>query len=333
MEPWDPDLELPIKLGPASNGEFAPIGPGPVELEAIRRTRVEAEQAAKRLGMDRRHFLRSLGGAAVMLGALAACQSEASKARGERPGGTFRVPKDAATEPDAAKGALAGDELVFDVQTHYLNFDLAAAGGFTGIQGLGSSFPQAQCGDDDPRGCFSVEHYLDLLFNQSDTDMVVLSAIPIPEATNPLNPADMELARRLATELCGDGRVLLHGGVQPTSGSLDAQLAGMSSLVRDHRIAAWKVYTHAPGQGWWLDDHAADDPQVGERVPRRASRRPVRGSCACTRASPAATSTRRPRTSARPRRRTPTSSSSCTTPASRPASTRGRTPRRAPTRA
>src|SRR3954468_18176398 len=179
MKPWDPDLELPIKLGPASNGEFAPIGPGPVELEAIRRTRMQAERSARRLGMDRREFLRGLGGAAVMLTALAACHSESSKARGARPGGTFKVPKDAATEPDAAKGALAGDELIFDVQTHYLNFDLAAAGGFTGIQGLGSSFPQAQCGDDDPRGCFSVEHYLDLLFNQSDTDMVVLSAIPI----------------------------------------------------------------------------------------------------------------------------------------------------------
>src|SRR6185503_19729437 len=30
-----------------------------------------------------------------------------------------------------------------------------------------------------------------------------------------------------------------------------------------HRIAAWKIYTHAPGRGWYLDDHDGSRPQVG----------------------------------------------------------------------
>jgi predicted TIM-barrel fold metal-dependent hydrolase len=38
----------------------------------------------------------------------------------------------------------------------------------------------------------------------------------------------------------------------------------MSLLVDEHPIAAWKIYTHAPGRGWWLDDHDASAPQVGE---------------------------------------------------------------------
>jgi hypothetical protein len=260
---WDPDGELPIKLGPCSNGEFAPLPLGPVEREAQRRTREAAERHARRLGVPRREFLRGLGGAALMLGVLAACHDESNRSQGKRSGGTYRVPKEAADEPEAAAGALAGEEFVFDVQTHYLNYDLAQEGGITGLAGLAQSFPQSRCGDDDPRACFSVEHYLDLLFAQSDTSLVVLTAIPIAAPANPLELDDMELARRLAERLCGDGRVLLHGGVQPTVGPRGAQIEGMADLVAQHPIKAWKVYTHAPGQGWWLDDHDAGAPQVG----------------------------------------------------------------------
>jgi hypothetical protein len=264
MDRWDPDAELPIKLGPCSNTEFRPLPLGPVEREAIRRTRDEAERHARRLGMDRRRFLRSLGGAALMLGVLAACHDDEKQSRGERSGGRFDVDEDAVTEPDAARRAIAGDEVIVDVQTHYLNYDLAVAGGVSGLAGLANVFPQNRCGEEDPRACFSVEQYLDLLFGQSDTTMTVLSAIPIPEQANPLNMDDMELARRLARELCDDDRVLLHGGVQPTVGPPGMQIDGMSALVRDHPIGAWKIYTHAPGPGWRLDDGDGAAPQVGE---------------------------------------------------------------------
>ena len=67
------------------------------------------------------------------------------------------------------------------MQTHYLNYDLAVAGGVSGLAGLSAIFPQNRCGESNPRACFSVEQYLDLLFGQSDTNMTVLSAIPIVE--------------------------------------------------------------------------------------------------------------------------------------------------------
>ena len=56
---------------------------------------------------------------------------------------------------------------------------------------------------------------------------------------------------------------LLHGQALPAYGSLDAQLAGMDALIADHPVAAWKIYTHAPGRGWYLDDHEGGAPQVG----------------------------------------------------------------------
>lgn len=273
LDPRDPppELELPIKLGPVSNGEYLPVPLGDVEREAIRRTREEAERHARRLGIGRRQFLRSVGGAALMLGVLAACHDEANKAKGKRSGGTYRVPKEATTEPEAANRALGGEELIFDVQSHYLNFDLSANAGFVGLQGLAAAFPQANCGEADRRACFSVEHYLDLLFNQSDTTMAVLSAIPIEPQVNPLKIQDMELARNIVQRLCGDGRILMHGGVEPTVGPPGQQIEGMAALVRDHKIAAWKIYTHTPGPGWWLDDHDAAAPRVGNAFLRRVA--------------------------------------------------------------
>ena len=64
---------LPIRLGPASNGEFVPPPASPIVREAIRRANQEAEVVARRLGMSRRRFLASLGGSALTLLALEAC--------------------------------------------------------------------------------------------------------------------------------------------------------------------------------------------------------------------------------------------------------------------
>lgn len=254
----DPDLELPIKLGPCSNGEYAPQPLGEVEREAVRRTRDAAETHARRLGVDRRTFLRSVGGAALMLATLSACHDEARQAHGKAPGGRYRIPKEAPTEPEAATGALTGDEFILDVQTHFLEYDAThqAGGSFA------TAFPQARCGATDPLSCFSIEQYLEELFLRSDTSMAVISAVPIPGDASPLSIGQMETARRTFDAVCHDERLLLHGGAFPQLGPIEATLDGMRALETAHRIAAWKVYTHLPGR-WWLDDHEDGVPKVG----------------------------------------------------------------------
>ncbi len=251
----DPDLELPIKLGPCSNGEYLPPPLTAVEAETIRRTRDEAEGQARRLGMSRRTFLRSVAGAALMLGVL---DRTAGAARGGS-GGRYGVLPEAFGDFDAARAAIGGNEFVFDVQAHFLNFDLAQPGGL----GLGALFPQQNCGEDDPRACFNVDHFVEEMFLKSDTSMFVVSAIPIPGDANPLSIDDMELAKRVATELCGRGRVLVQGQTFPSIGDPAQQLDEMRQLREDHKIAAWKVYTHAGGGPWWLDDHEAGISQSG----------------------------------------------------------------------
>ncbi len=250
----DPDLELPIKLEPCSNGEFLPLPISPVAAETIRRTRDEADRQARRLGLSRRTFLRSVAGAALMLTVLDRTAREAGAT-----GGRYRLPPDAAGDLDAARFALSGEEFIFDVQVHYLNFDLAQPGGL----GLGSLFPQKNCGDSDPRACFAVDHLVEEMLLKSDTDMLVMSSIPIPGDANPLSIDDMETVKRIVTELCGNGRVLTQGQTFPSIGTAAEQLEAMRQLREEHKVAAWKVYTHAGGPPWWLDDHEAG----GDAVP------------------------------------------------------------------
>jgi uncharacterized protein len=254
----DDHLELPIKLGPCSNGEYVPPPMTPVEAETIRRTREAAETQARLLGMSRRTFLRSVSGAALMLLTL---DATARAARAGAAGGRYLLHPDAAGDLDAARAVIAGNELIFDVQVHYLNFDLAQPGplnpGF-------SLLPQRRCGEADERACFSVEHLFEEMFLKSDTSKIVMSAIPIPGDGNPLSIDDMELVKRIATELCGRGRVLVQGQTFPSIGDASAQRDQMAQLRQDHKIAAWKVYTHAGGPGWWLDDHDPAAAQGGK---------------------------------------------------------------------
>jgi uncharacterized protein len=248
-----PEDELPIELGAVSNGEIAPVQPTPVARETVRRARDLVDRQARRRGMRRRDFLRSAMATAAVLLTLDACNDEST---GGHAGGRLRVPEDATVDPDAAAAALGDDSFVMDVQTHFLELDPAAPFADPG-------FPQSSCGASDPRLCYSIDRYLEELFARSDTDVAVVSAVPAAGESGPLSPARMDEARRAADALCGQGRLLMHGQAIPQIGALGARLDAMDQLVADYPIAAWKVYTHRPGPGWFLDDHEPSAPQVG----------------------------------------------------------------------
>jgi uncharacterized protein len=262
---WDQDHDpgLPLQLGPCSNGEYLPPPLTAVRREAMRRARAAADDHARRHGWSRRRFLLSSAGLASGLAILQACTDEQSSSEGSEPGGVFSVAPTAATDPAEADATVHGTasptdpttapaapdiDLVVDVQTHFLE-----------SAGFGAGFPQAACGDDD---CFSVEHWRDLVLGGSDTAVAVISAIPVVGDADPLSIEAMERGRALATELCGDGRVLIQGHAVPDVGPLDAAMASMVEVAAAHRLCAWKVYTHAPN-GFFLDDHDPTAPAVG----------------------------------------------------------------------
>jgi predicted TIM-barrel fold metal-dependent hydrolase len=258
------DPGLPIKFGPCSNGEYVPAPLTAVEREAMRRARIACEENARSTGMSRRDFLFTAGAAATTLMALQGCLGDTGETNS---GGTYAVPRDAGRDQGAARSALAGEEFVFDVQGHHLEYDLMRAA--PGEPFFGAVFPQVNCGEDDPRACFAREVFLEELFLHSDTNMVTLSALPIAPKGSPLSAAIMEETRQTAELVCGWDSVLLHAQALPNYGSLGANLDEMEANARRYPIAAWKVFTHfpdafgEPGNAWRLDDRDSALPQVG----------------------------------------------------------------------
>ncbi len=255
---------LPIPWDPVSNGEYLPPPTTPLIREASKRAMRMADEAARRAGMSRRNFLSTLPGAAVSLMALSACASEERAATGTTQGGTFALPPESTLDPDAAASVLAGEEFVMDVQCHLLEYDLTKPAN-EDKPFIGQLFPQSNCGDDDPRSCFSIEHFMDEMFLKSDTNFVVLSAIPIPSMLNPFNMEVMEETIRVIKGLCQDERVLAHGHAMPNLGDPEVAFDEMRAMRDDHNIAAWKVYTHLPASiGFSFDDRDPSAPQVGQ---------------------------------------------------------------------
>jgi predicted TIM-barrel fold metal-dependent hydrolase len=264
---WRPvaDEQLPIKFGPTSNGEFHPQPHSPLVREVIRRTQRLADENARRMGISRRRFLTGITGAAATLYVLGACSKEESNSRGESPGGSFDVSEDATTDTATALEELGGEEFIFDVQTHYVNYDAdPGIAEWTAAAG----FPQngcAEAGADGSKACYTADAYFREVYARSDTSMSILSALPTAALAG-LAPNDMLFAIDVATRLGCDGRVLMHGGAYPHLGPIEASLADMTDLRERYDIAAWKIYTMTPAEAhFYFDDHDPDRPQIGQQ--------------------------------------------------------------------
>jgi uncharacterized protein len=294
MSGHDDDPGLPIPFGPCSNGEYDPLPLSPGLREVIRRSNLACDENARRLGMSRRDFLRTASAAATTLLTLAACSRDARRAAppsssiassttaSSAPsttsapygtGGTYALPPSTAVDITEAEAALGGEEFVFDVQGHLLEYDLLNPSSGTRSDGLGhdfwNRFPQQACGEADARACYSIERFLEAMFLQSDNDMVVVSALPLEPEHSPASDAVLDLTRRVAEQLCPDPRVLMHAQALPNVGPLEANLDAMEATVGRYPIAAWKAFTDYPQRwgrpgAWRFDDADPALPAVGQ---------------------------------------------------------------------
>ena len=250
---------LPIKVDPTSNGEFRPVPLSEVVGRANEEARVRIGEHARRVGAGRRAFLQSLCGAATTLLTL----GEALAARGNA-GGVFRLPEEAAFETAAAESVLAGDEFVFDVQTHMVD----PTGSWRSNAGryweqVLASFPHGSCGERQPVDCFAAEQFIKHVFLDSDTQLAVLSFVPELPERNPLSLEEAERVRVLVERMEGAHRLFLHAMVVPNAPAIDP-LGLMEEAARRYPIKAWKCYTQwgPEGMGWELDDPAVGIPFI-----------------------------------------------------------------------
>lgn len=252
----DPDgLRLPIKLDSTSNGEFEPLPLGAVERHANRLALQQADAQARRLGQPRRAFLTSLCGAASTLLAFNQAQAAAG-----RLGGYYQLPVEAASEEAAAAEVLAGNEFIFDVQGHFVNptgaWTRSLPSGarplaFTDTSGCAAA---ALPGNLDHLQCLGPDAFIQDIFMDSDTDLMVLSFVPSTREGEPLTIEEAAATAQIVEKLAGTHRLFLHGRVNPNqAGDIEA----MAGLAERFPITAWKTYTQwAPpgGQGFFLDD-------------------------------------------------------------------------------
>jgi predicted TIM-barrel fold metal-dependent hydrolase len=249
---FDPlGTRLPIKIDSASNGEFAPRRLNRLQSAANAHARERVALAAKKTGLDRRTFLKTLMGSAATLLAFNQVYARAGVS-----GGRFAIPAEAAYEPEAAQYALGGEEFIFDIQNHCVDPSGAWTQGADGRRWervLNQVFAQRRKCAPGGYACYSAEQLVKEVFLDSDTSVAVVSALWGARGSNPTPIEYAAEARALVDTLGGHQRALIHGGVLPNE---PGALAYMDEQARDFNIAAWKTYPQwgPDGVGYWMDD-------------------------------------------------------------------------------
>ena len=269
--------QLPMFLRQLTNGEYTPVPHTPLQRHAVARVRAEGPTAATRLSLPLADYWSSRQGTAAALRAL-------DEAYG---GGFYNIPEAAALDSAAADSALGGDQLVIDVQTHYvadraphqewadLVVGLADVVGADRFKGIGKLVrTQYQAG-------YSLAEHLRCIYLESDTDIAVLSSAPGDEERDRMRMttnAEMIGTQELIERLGGTGRLISHSVVHP---NIDGDIEKMGRWSEWCQPAGWKVYTVYGNEGlaqykWGARPWALDDEESGLPFLRRAMETGVR---------------------------------------------------------
>ena len=274
--------KLPVFLQQLSNDEYTPVPHTPILRRVVAHVRAEGPKSATRLSLPLANYWSSRRGTAAALRAL-------DEAWG---GGFYTVPREAALDREAADEALGGDQLVIDVQTHYvadrhinpdeqgkifLRLAESVAGDlFKGLDKLVRT--QAQT-------LYWLSEYLRCVYLESETAVAVLSSAPITEGkdkTHLLTNSELIGTRELIERLSGTGRLINHCVVSP---NIPGEIEMMDRWSEWCQPAGWKVYTMygAEGDGrmhWDAPAWMLDDEEWGQPFLRRAREMGVRIVCA-----------------------------------------------------
>nr|VFJ76369.1 MAG: hypothetical protein BECKFW1821C_GA0114237_11033 [Candidatus Kentron sp. FW] len=251
----DPEgFRLPIKMDSTTNGEYLPE-PLPSHVRKTWKTAMTwATENARRLGLGRREFLVSLGGAATCLLAM----NRAGAAVGQT-GGKFDLPEDAALDLQSAQASLGKKEFIFDIQTHHFDPPDNWKAPTDWSKLFRKIREHAPCNilPNHPFGymsCLDGQTFVREIFMDSDTDAAVLSFVPSMDTSMPLSYAEASATRQIVNAMSDNKRLLLHGRVIP---SIEGELERMDEVVEAWDIVAWKTYTQYGEdneRGWWLND-------------------------------------------------------------------------------
>ncbi len=265
---WERDLkrgvDSPVPTQAVSNEEFIPR-PQTAEQKKVEGLIGElAKERARKLGMDRRLFLRSSMGMAT-----------AFLAQNLVYGNAWDVHPDETLDPAAADEKWPkGEFFVFDVQAHFTN-DLAI--GFRRAEFLRNMGLQL---DDKPES-YAFRNFVKELYFDSETSLLVISGVPGKEnlrdaegkvlerraRSNAVLPSWLMAERKKEiNDLAGCQRALSQGNCAPNhywdraanAPDFKSLFEQMEREVKEYKIDSWKWYCHTDpgrsGNGFKLDD-------------------------------------------------------------------------------
>ncbi|MBV9087238.1 MAG: amidohydrolase family protein [Acidobacteriaceae bacterium] len=249
------DRNLPVPTQVVSNEEFIPI-PQTAKQAAVEHRLLEtADHAAKKLGIDRRSFLRTTCG---MAAAYAVMNSVF---------GNFFTVEAAELFDRAAVDANKPDYFIFDVQTHHVAVGRHMIGPLDILQARreNAALNPALGKHEQSITDLYLENYIKEVFLDSDTAVACVSGVPdLEESKEILPPDQMVRSRNLVNQLTGSQRMKSHGLFSPDLGTRN--LEDMHRQAEVLKIDAWKGYTGqglgANKEGWWVDDEKIAYPSL-----------------------------------------------------------------------
>lgn len=254
--------EIPSLLRRLSTDEYEAPRYDERQRRALEEVANQGPEAARKLRRRLADYWSSRMGTAAGLLAL-------NEAFGVR---CYDVPIEACSDQAAADEAFGGDEVVIDVQTHFMaDHDELRRLAPAQIEGYRAWGPDWWSGLDDVT-FYSFAEYLRCVFLQSETAVAVLTAPPADEHDRYfLTNQEMAGTRELLDRVAGTGRLLNHTVVDPS----DPEALEKMETWRDQlHPVGWKVYTMGrrsapdkvrgakwtPGTEWMLDDERTGMP-------------------------------------------------------------------------
>jgi len=251
-----PKTPLPVVLQRRHTDEFAPA-PYTARDRAAEADVLERAGDARRLGMSLGSYWASRHGTAAGLRAIDARFDERF----------YDVPEEATLDAAAAEHALGGDEVVIDVQTHFIADRPETRETAEHIHRMYTDLaPDFWRHLGDARR-YDFAEYLRCVFLESETAVAVLTSGPGTGPERMLFNHEMAGIRALVDELTAAGRLLNHSVIHADHPS---EIDAMEEEVERHRPVGWKCYTIGTrsdaGRGWWLDDEKTGIPFVEKAI-------------------------------------------------------------------
>ena len=166
-------------------------------------------QTAKRLGLNRRQFLRTSCGMAA-----------AFVAMNEIYGNVFQVTPAEAREPELAQARAQGlaGQFIFDVQTHFVRDDFNQKE-LLGLAKFASQHwnPEMKAGGvSNSLARYKFQNYMKEIYYDSDTNLALLSGAPFDDPSWWfLSNEQIAEARELINDFAGSRRLLAHTVITP----------------------------------------------------------------------------------------------------------------------